>query len=67
MVLTKDRAYLACQKILAQVKKIKGADADKYLENNFEKLWVQKDSKDVNFIEKDDVQELFEDFLAAGN
>ena len=65
-ILTKDKAYIAAGDIVAKVRKIRGADQQKFLDNFFQGIWDNHDEHHNNLIEENDVEEFFNDVLSAG-
>lgn len=66
-ILSKDKAYIAAGDILGKVRKLKGVKQQKYLDEHFATVWDNHDSSKNNLIEENDVEEFFNDILAASN
>jgi len=49
------------------VRKIRGADQQKFLDNYFKTVWNNHDESHNNLIEEGDVEEFYNDLLSAGS
>ena len=49
-VITKDKAYIAAGQILESMKKIRGRQNQKYLEENFSEVWGEHDKNNKNYM-----------------
>lgn len=49
------------------MRKIRGADQQKFLDNYFTGVWNSHDESHNNLIEEGDVEEFYNDVLSAGN
>ena len=66
-VITKDKAYLAAGKVLDHLNNLHGIQNQKFLDNNFLKVWEDFDSNQVNFLAIDKATGFMKELIEAGD